>query len=504
MTTSTPQSLSTPPTPARYPHLDQLFIDGQWVTGADPQHATVDTDPYTGATLATVQHASVAQLDAALHSAAQAQKAWALTPPPVRASLLLRVAALIDTRRDELLDWLVRESGSTVRKAQIELMSAQGMVLEAASFPSRMQGEVLTPFFPNQESRALRVPLGVVGVISPWNFPFHLSMRSVAPALACGNAVVLKPASDTPVTGGTLLAALFAEAGLPASLLQVVVGAGSRIGDALVQHAVPKLISFTGSTPVGQALGQQAVGGRHLKRVALELGGNAPIVVLDDADIADAAQGAVAGRFLHQGQICMSTNRAIVLDAVYDAFVQAVAERVRALPSGNPALPETVVGPLINAHQCDDVQAKIAQALQDGARLVVGGARQGNVVMPHLLADVQPHWAIAMEETFGPVLPVIRARDEAHALELANATPFGLSSSVYTRDVQRGLRFAQGIEAGMTHINNMSVADQPNAPFGGERNSGLGRFNGRWILEEFTRTHWVTVQQPGTSAHYPV
>ena len=488
---------------ARYAQLDQQFIDGEWTPGLDTQHTT-DTDPYTGETLLQIQHASVEQLDRALQQAAAAQKAWAQTSPVVRASLLARVASLIDARHDELLQWLVRESGSTVRKAEIELMSAKGIILEAASFPSRMQGELLTPFFPNQESRVHRVPLGVIAVISPWNFPFHLSMRSVAPALACGNAVVLKPASDTPVTGGTLLAALFEEAGVPAGVLQVIVGSGSRIGNAIVQHPVPRMVSFTGSTPVGQALGQQAMSGNSLKRVALELGGNAPIVVLHDADVADAAHGAVAGRFLHQGQICMSTNRAIVDASIYDAFVDAVAERVRNLPFGNPALAETVVGPLINAHQRADVEAKIARAISDGARVVVGGPSQGNVVPPHVLADVQPDWAIAMDETFGPVLPIIRARDEAHALELANATAFGLSSSVYTRDVERGVRFASGIEAGMTHINNMSVGDQPNAPFGGERSSGLGRFNGRWILEEFTRTHWMTVQTPGTTAQYPV
>ena len=498
---STPSSPS-PSTP--YSTLNQLFIDGQWVQGADTQRSTTDTDPYTGATLATLQHATVAQLEAALESAAKAQREWAQTPPAARAAVLLRVVELIDARKDELTGWLVRESGSTVRKAQIELASAQAIITEAASFPSRMQGALLTPFFPAQESRVHRVPLGVIGVISPWNFPFHLSMRSVAPALACGNAVVLKPASDTPVTGGTLLAALFEEAGLPAGLLQVIVGSGSLIGDALVDHAIPKLISFTGSTPVGQGLGQKAMGGKHLKRVALELGGNAPIVVLEDADIEDAAAGAVSGRFLHQGQICMSTNRAIVHTKVYDQFVEAAAARVRQLAYGNPADPATAVGPLINAQQRDDVVRRIEQALRDGARLVVGAKAEGNVVPPHVLADVDPEWSIAMDETFGPVLPIIRANDETHALALANATSFGLSSSVYTRDIQRGLRFAEGIEAGMTHINNMSVADQPNAPFGGERNSGLGRFNGHWVMEEFTRTHWITIQSAGVPAHYPV
>ena len=487
---------------AAYQQLNQLFINGQWIAGQSSR-ANIDTNPYNGETLAQIQQATSAQLDSAYEAAQTAQKAWAKTLPQERAAVLQRVVQILDARAEEIISWIIRESGSTRLKATIELMSAKGIVQASAGFPFQMSGELLPSIFPGQSSRVYREPLGVVGVISPWNFPFHLSMRSIAPALATGNTVVLKPASDTPVTGGTLLGAIFEEAGAPAGTINVLVGAGSEIGDAFVEHAVPRFISFTGSTPVGQGIGRLATGGKHLKRVALELGGNAPIVVLDDADIEDAAAGAVAGRFLHQGQICMSTNRAIVDAKVYDQFVAAVEKRVKALKFGNPDLMENVIGPIINAKQLADVQAKIARALQDGARLVVGGEAQGNVLPPHVLADVDPEWSIAKDETFGPVLPIIKARDEVHALELANATEFGLSSSVYTRDLERGVRFARGIEAGMTHVNNMSVGDQPNAPFGGEKNSGLGRFNGQWILEEFTRTHWITVQEQG-QAHYPL
>ena len=485
-----------------YQQLDQLFINGQWIAG-ESSRTNTDKDPFTGQVLAEVQQATQSQLNTAFEAAQAAQKQWANTVPQERAGLMQRVAHILDARAEEIIGWIIRESGSTRLKATIELMSAKGIVLASAGYPFQMSGEILPSIFPGQSSRVYREPLGVVGVISPWNFPFHLSMRSIAPALATGNAVVLKPASDTPVTGGTLLGAIFEEAGAPAGLINVVVGAGSEIGDAFVEHHIPRFISFTGSTPVGQGIGRLATGGKHIKRVALELGGNAPIVVLDDADIEDAAAGAVAGRFLHQGQICMSTNRAIVDAKVYDQFVAAVEKRVKALKYGNPDLMENVVGPIINAKQLADVQSKIARALQDGARLVVGGEAQGNVLPPHVLADVDPEWSIAKDETFGPVLPIIKARDEAHALELANATEFGLSSSVYTQDVERGVRFARGIEAGMTHVNNMSVGDQPNAPFGGEKNSGLGRFNGHWIMEEFTRTHWITVQEQG-KAQYPL
>lgn len=487
---------------AAYAQLDHLLIGGQWTNG-ESSHINTNTNPFNGEILAHIPQASTRQLDTAYQAARKAQTHWAQTLPSERTALLLKVAQILDSRSEEILDWIIRESGSTRLKAMIELASAKSIVLEASSFPTRMQGDLLAPCFPGQSSRVYRSPLGVIGVISPWNFPFHLSMRSVAPALATGNTVVLKPASDTPITGGTLLAAIFAEAGAPAGTINVVVGAGSEIGDAFVTHAIPRLISFTGSTPVGQRIGQLAIGGQHLKRVALELGGNAPIVVLGDANIEDAAAGAIAGRFLHQGQICMSTNRAIVDAAIYDQFVAAVTQRAKTLKYGDPNELKNVIGPVINAQQRQDIEKKIFQAIQEGARITCGGATQGNVIPPHIFADVDPDSALAREETFGPVLPIIKARDEAHALELANATDFGLSSSVYTRSLERGIRFAQGIEAGMTHVNNMSIADHPHAPFGGEKNSGLGRFNGRWILEEFTRTHWVTVQDQGT-AHYPL
>lgn len=491
-----------PATIAPYSQLHQLFIDGQWLEGQSSRINT-DIDPYTGATLAEIKQTTPEQLNTAYAAAKKAQEVWAQSLPPERTGLLMRVVQILEQRAEEIIGWIIRESGSTRLKATIELMSAKGIVMEAASFPSRMAGDLLPSIFPGQSSRVYREPLGVIGVISPWNFPFHLSMRSIAPALATGNTVVLKPASDTPVTGGTLLAAIFEEAGAPAGTINVVVGAGSEIGDAFVEHPTPHLISFTGSTPVGQGIGKLATSGKHLKRVALELGGNAPIVVLDDADIEDAAAGAVAGRFLHQGQICMSTNRAIVDAKVYDQFVAAVERRVKTLKYGNPDLMESAIGPIINSRQLQDIQQRIAHALQDGARLIIGGEAQGNVLPPHVLADVDPEWAIAKEESFGPVLPILKARDEAHALELANATEYGLSSSVYTQNLERGVRFARGIEAGMTHVNNMTVGDQPNAPFGGEKNSGLGRFNGHWILEEFTRTHWITVQEQG-KAQYPL
>ncbi|MGE0013448.1 MAG: aldehyde dehydrogenase family protein [Azoarcus sp.] len=479
--------------PVAYTGFDQQPIAGQWRAGRS-ERCLADTNPFNGEQLTEIQLANIADVDDAYAAAARAQREWAARLPDERAEVIRRAADILLARGAEVQEWIVRESGSTRLKALIEWDSARRIMMESATFPSRVEGRILAAGVPDQESRVYRSPLGVVGVISPWNFPFHLSARSVAPALALGNAVVVKPASDTPITGGLLLAKIYEEAGLPSGLLSVVIGAGSEIGDHFVDHPVPSLISFTGSTEVGRGVGRLAAGGRHIKRVALELGGNAPIVVLDDADVAVAANAAVVGRFLHQGQICMSTNRAIVDAKVYDAFVAEVQQRVEGLRFGDPADPATVVGPLINTKQRDDVVARIERAKRDGARLVVGGEVKGNVVPPHVFADVDPTWSIAIDETFGPVLPIIKARDEAHALELANQSEYGLSSAVFTANLERGVRFARGITAGMTHINDMTVDDQPNAPFGGEKNSGLGRFNGEWAIEEFTRAQWITLQ----------
>ncbi len=478
---------------APYSGLDRQFIAGDWRVGQSDREQQ-NTDPFTGALLTEIKSSNRADVDAAYKAAQQAQPAWAEQLPEQRAIILKRAAAIVAARTEELLNWLVKESGSTRIKAGMELMIARNIMHASASFATRAEGKLLPSGVPGKDSRMYREPLGVVSVISPWNFPFHLSMRSVAPALALGNAVVLKPASDTPVTGGLLLGKIFEEAGLPKGVLSILTGSGSEIGDYFVEHPVPSLISFTGSTAVGRHVGELATGGKWLKRVALELGGNAPLVVLDDADIEQAAHAAVVGRFLHQGQICMSTNRVIVDARIHDEFVKAVETRIKTLTYGDPNEAQTAVGPIINASQLKHVEDVIAKAKADEAKMLIGGETQNNVVPPHLFVDVDPTSPLAKEETFGPVLPILKARDEAHALELANDTEYGLSSAVFTNDLTRGVRFARGIRAGMTHINDITVDDHPEAPFGGEKNSGLGRFNGEWAIEEFTRTHWITLQ----------
>lgn len=487
-------------TAKRYSDFEGQFISGSWRPGK--RGSTLkDHDPYTNQTIAELALANLSDLDEAYQAAEHSQPAWAQMLPEERERVMLRSAEIMQARHGEIIDWLVREAGSTRIKAEVEWKMLYGITLEAATFCHRVSGRILPINEPGKESRAYRQPVGVIGVISPWNFPVYLAHRSVGPALALGNAVVVKPAHDTPITGGLLLAKIYEEAGLPPGVLNVVIGPSSEIGKAFVQHDIPGLISFTGSTSVGQQIAGQAVQAPLLKRVALELGGNTPCVVLDDADLDRAVPGAVFGRFLHQGQICMSTNRIIVDSHLYEQFIDQFTEHVRTLKCGNPNDPDTVIGPIVNSEQLDKMLDLVKQSRAAGARQVLGGERSGLLLPPHVFADVTNDTPIAKYETFGPIAPIIKVTGDTEALRVANETPYGLSSAVFTRDEARGLRFALGVEAGMTHINDSSVDDTPTGPFGGEKNSGIGRFGGEWILQEFTRDHWITTQH--TRREYP-
>ncbi len=479
-------------------HLQLLA--GNWREGSGETINTV-TNPYSGEQLAAIRTASVTDLDEAYQVAARAQIDWAQTAPATRSAVLLRVVEIFDQRKEEIIDWLIHESGSTRLKATIEWGSARGITQEAASMPYRVHGATMSSDIPGKENLVYRQPVGVVGVISPWNFPLHLSQRSVAPALALGNAVVIKPASDTPISGGLLLARIFSEAGLPKGLLSVVVGSGAEIGDAFVEHPLPRLISFTGSTPVGKNIAVLANSGRYLKKVSLELGGNSPFVVLDDADLEQAVKAAVFGKFLHQGQICMAINRIIVDKSVYKLFIEKFVAQVKKLKVGDPAHLETALGPIINQAQLTALQKKIETAKKQGATLVLEGQVSGQMMSPYIFSDVQADMQLSTEEIFGPVVGIQCAENEQHALELANSTDFGLSAAVFSANIDRGLQFARQIKAGMVHVNDMPVNDEAHLPFGGEKNSGLGRFNGDWALEEFTTVQWLSVQR--SARQYP-
>lgn len=486
--------------PAPYDGFDCMPLGAQW-RGGRSGRVSEDRDPYTNEVLVRIPLADEQDLNEAYRAAADAQPQWAAMLPGERAAILRRAAAIMEARREEIVTWLIKESGSTRLKANVEWGSAHAIMHEAASAPYRVQGRILPSDIPGKENRVYRQPVGVVGVISPWNFPLHLSNRSVAPALAVGNAVVIKPASDTPVTGGLLLAKIFKEAGLPTGVLSVVVGPGSVIGDAFVLHAAPRVISFTGSTPVGRRIAELAAKSPMLKRVALELGGNSPFIILDDADLDLAVNAAVFGKFIHQGQICMITNRIIVDATIYDRFVERFTARVRGLTVGDPNSADTTIGPIINKSQIEGLLKHIENARSNGARQTAGGDPKGLLLPPHVFADVTPDMPIAQQEMFGPVISIIKVRGEAEAIQVANDTEYGLSSAVFTRDVERGVRVALQVKAGMTHVNDQPVVDLPNCPFGGEKNSGLGRFGGDWIIEEFTTDHWVSVQH--TPRQYP-
>jgi aldehyde dehydrogenase (NAD+) len=480
-------------TPEAYRDFSGQFIAGKWVAGSEAGRS-LDRNPFNDEVLAELSQASLTDLDAAFEAAKKAQRGWAQTQPGERTALFIRAVAILEARKDEIIDWIIRESGSTRTKANAEWGAVRGGMLEAATLPAQAQGHIIPVDNPGKEARVYKRPVGVIGVISPWNFPFHLSNRSVAPAIALGNGVVLKPSNDTPVTGGLLLAKIYEEAGLPPGVLNVVIGRSDIIGDAFARHPVPRVLTFTGSTPVGRRIAQVAAESTLLKRVGLELGGNAPLVVLEDANLEKAVQAAVIGRFLHQGQICMSTNRIIVDQSLYGTFVEAYTEAVKSLKFGDPNEPDTLIGPLCNDSQLRNVLACIESGKNAGFRQSLAGPVEGRVVAPHIFVDVTTDADLARREIFGPVAPLICAQDEAEALKIANDTEFGLSSAVFTENAARGLAFAHRIEAGMTHINDVTVHDYPHVMFGGEKNSGLGRFNGKWIIEEFTSDHLITTQ----------
>jgi len=374
-------------------------------------------------------------------------------------------------------------------------------VEEAAAYPYRVEGKIVPCDDEGTETRIYRRPIGVIGVISPWNFPFYLSNRSVVTALAVGNAVVLKPSQTSMVTGGLLLARIYEEAGLPPGVLNVIVGSSSEIGDAFVTNPIAGFISFTGSTSVGRHVAQLCKTGKYIKGIALELGGSSPMVVLDDADIDMAVGATILGRFLHQGMICMSTNRVIVDSKVYDQFMKAFVPRVKALKYGDPNEPGCLIGPMVNQDQFDLVIDQIKLARKEGATEVLGGEPVGMVIPPHIFTDVTTDMKIAQQEVFGPVITVFKVNGDEEALRVCNDTDFGLSSSVFTQNEARGVSFARRVEAGMTHINDMTVCDYPNTMFGGEKNSGIGRFGGEWIISEFTRDHLISVKR--TKKQYP-
>ncbi|WP_309131860.1 benzaldehyde dehydrogenase [Brevibacterium sp.] len=466
----------------------KIFI-GSWSGGGSDTYDVIE--PATGETLARLGTANGFAVRAAATRAAAAQKEWARTTPAERAAVLRRAAALWAENAEEIAGWIVREAGSIPAKAELEVSTAEQICYESAGLPSHPKGQVLTSNEPRW-SFSRRVPAGVVSVIAPFNFPLILSIRSVAPALALGNAVLLKPDPRTAVCGGVALARVFAEAGLPEGLLQVLPG-GLEAGEAVVTAPEVSVISFTGSTAAGRKVGETA--GRLLKRVHLELGGNNALVVLPGADVEAATSAGAFGSWMHQGQICMTTGRHLVHDSIYDEYVEALAARARNLPVGDPAKEQVALGPIIDENQRIRVRDIIDKAQADGARLVAGGAGEGAFVPPTVLAELSPSNPAWTQEIFGPVAPVGRFSTLDEAADLVNASEYGLSLGILG-DVGTALELADLVDTGKVHINEQTVSDEANVPFGGMKDSGNGsRFGGAEAnIEAFTETQWITMR----------
>ncbi|MFI1711042.1 aldehyde dehydrogenase family protein [Streptomyces griseoruber] len=471
--------------------LAQQYIDGKWRPGTGSWDI-IDFNPYDGEKLASITIATVDEVDEAYRAAARAQKEWAETNAYARRTIFEQALRLVEEREQEIADVIIAELGGTRLKAAFELHLVKEFLRESVNLALRPEGKIIPSPVDGKENRLYRVPVGVVGVISPFNFPFLLSVKSVAPALAVGNAVVLKPHQNTPIVGGTLVAKLFEDAGLPAGLLNVVVTDIAEIGDAFIEHPIPRVISFTGSDKVGRHVA--TVCAAHFKRSVLELGGNSAIVVLDDADVDYAVDAAVFSRYVHQGQVCMAANRVLVDRSLADEFTEKFVAKVRGLKAGDPRDPETVIGPVINSQQAESLTSVVEQALAEGATALLHGTTEGNLVRPSVLTGVPADSALLQQEVFGPVSFLVPFDGEEEALRLVNDTPYGLSGAVHTGNVERGVAFAKRVDSGMFHVNDGTVHDEPIVPFGGEKSSGVGRLNGETTLEAFTTTKWISVQ----------
>ncbi len=467
----------------------RLYDGGQWRQATGGSRAVIE--PATGRSLGQVGIASAADMHAAIETAAAAQKAWAATAPRDRSAVLLKAAQALQARFDDYAMAIARETGGIVPKGQHEVKESIVICQVAAGLPMQAQGQVL-PSTPGRMSIAKRVPHGVVGVISPFNFPLILGIRSVAPALALGNAVVLKPDPRTPYSGGVIMAEIFEQAGLPPGLLQVLPG-DAEAGEALVTDARVPMIAFTGSPGVGRRIGELA--GRHLKKVSLELGGANNLIVLEDADL-DAAASAVAfGAWFHQGQICMASNRVLVQESVLDGLKQRLVGKATHLPVGDGASGTVALGPMIDAKQLGRFDKLVKDTVEAGARLEAGGSHDGLCYKPTVLSGVKPGMRSFDEEPFGPLVNLVAFTTDAEAVALANNSQGGLSAAVIGRDVSRALAIGEQLNAGMVHINDQTVNDDAVNPFGGPGLGGNGSaVGGPADIDEYTRWQWVTVK----------
>ncbi len=477
----------------------ELLIDGKQ-RFAEGCRSYDRLDPVTGEVATTAAAASVADVRLAVESSARAFETWSKTGPGERRKLLMKAADIMDAKAGDFIAAMISETGATSLWAGFNVKLAAGMIREAAALVTQIGGEIIPSDKPNTLAMGVLKPKGVCLGIAPWNAPVILGTRAVAVPIACGNTVVLKASELCPATH-RLIGECFAEAGMPEGVLNVVTNKpeeAAEIVEALIADPRVRHVNFTGSSKVGRIIGRLA--GEHLKPSLLELGGKAPLVVLDDADIDGAVNAAIFGAFMNQGQICMSTERIIVDEKIADEFVTKLAARAAALPAGNPR-EHVVLGALVTPEAALRMETIMADATAKGARIVAGGKRDGAIVEATVIDHVTPDMTIYSEESFGPVKPVIRVKGEAEAIRIANDTEYGLSSAVFSRDVQRAMRVADQIQSGICHINGPTVSDEPQMPFGGVKASGYGRFGGKAGIAEFTDLRWVTIED--ARQHYP-
>ena len=459
-------------------------------------------NPVTGAAATSAVAATLQDACAAVEAAAAAFPAWSVLGPNARRARLAKAADALDAKADAFVDAMMNEIGATEGWARFNLMLASGMVREAAALTTQISGEVIPSDKPGCIAMAVREPAGVVLGIAPWNAPIILGVRAIAVPLACGNTVVLKASEQCPRTHALIVEA-FVEAGLGEGIVNLITNAPEDAGDvvgAMIDHPAVRRINFTGSTAVGRIIAKRAA--EHLKPVLLELGGKAPLIVLEDADLDEAVKAAAFGAFMNQGQICMSTERIIVVEAIADAFAEKFSAKVATLAVGDPREGKTPLGAVVDLKTVAHVQALVDDAVASGAQQINGGASDGVLMPAHVIDGVTPDMRLFREESFGPVVAIVRARDEAHAIELANDTEYGLSASVFTRDTARGLRVARQIKSGICHVNGPTVHDEAQMPFGGTKASGYGKFGGQAGIDSFTDLRWITIEtQPG---HFPI
>jgi benzaldehyde dehydrogenase (NAD) len=445
---------------------------------------------------------SVAEARAVAERAANAFPAWSTLGPNARRALLMNAAIALEARKDDFVRAMMAEVGATAGWAMFNLMLAAGMIREAAALTTQISGEVIPSDKPGCLALTLREPVGVILGIAPWNAPIILGVRAIAVPLACGNAVILKASELCPRTH-TLIIEAFASAGFPAGVVNIVTNAPKDAADvvgALIDHPAVRRINFTGSTAVGRIIAKRAA--EHLKPCLLELGGKAPLIVLEDADLDEAVKAAAFGAFMNQGQICMSTERIIVVDAVAADFVKRFAAKAKSLTTGDPREGKTPLGAVVDQKTVKHVNSLMDDATAKGAT-IIAGRKVDHVLMPATVVDgVTQSMNIYRDESFGPVVGIIRAKDEADAIRIANDSEYGLSAAVFTRDTARGLRVARQIRSGICHINGPTVHDEAQMPFGGVGASGYGRFGGKAGIEQFTELRWITMETQ--AGHFPI